>query len=309
MRTNFHAILLALMVILPACQPAQMAAGSVTVDSGELENFADAFFTKQMDKLHIPGLAFVFVQGDEVVFAKGYGYANLERSIPIDPETTVMGIGSISKPLVATAVMQLVEQGKLDLRTDINQYLTTFQLADTYPEPITLAHLLAHTAGFEDPPYVSNSDPGKVQPLRDYLAANMPPRTYPPGEVYIYCSHGYDLAALVVEEVTGEPFDQYIEQNIFNPLGMKKSLYLRSSTLPEGMATGYFYQDGVQIPQPLDYDNGYPSGSIVSTRRTWRDSSWCNYRMDVTTIPVSCNRKRFHKCTSHKVKALIRSGT
>jgi CubicO group peptidase (beta-lactamase class C family) len=167
--------------------------------------------------------------------------------------------------------MQLVEQGKLDLHTDVNQYLTSFQLEENYPQPVTLAHLLTHTAGFEDPPYVTSTDPTTLQPLGEYLATNMPPRTHAPGEVYIYCSHGIDLAALIVEEVSGVPFVAYMEQNIFKPLGMEDTQYLLAPPMPEDLATGYFFekggflQRGVQVPQPMDYDNSYSSGSIVST--------------------------------------------
>jgi CubicO group peptidase (beta-lactamase class C family) len=176
-----------------------------------------------------------------------------------------MRIGSISKLFVATAVMQLVEQGKLDLDTDVNRYLTAFQLEDTFPQPVTLAHLLTHTAGFEDPPYATFTDPREVQPLGEHLAEKMPPRTHPPGEGFIYSSYGYALAALIVEEVSGTPFDRYVEQEIFKPLGMTHSRYLLALPLPENLATGYFYQDGVQVPQQVDYDEDYPGGSIVST--------------------------------------------
>lgn len=265
-------VTLVLLFALTSCQSVQPAkTGPVTVDSRDLQEFADKFFMKQLDRLHIPGAVFLFVQGNDVIYAKGYGYANLEQKIPMESEDTVVRIGSISKSFVATAVMQLVEQGKLDLHTDVNQYLTAFQLEDNYPEPVTLAHLLTHTAGFEDPPYVTTTDPTKLQPLREYLAANMPPRTHAPGEVYIYCSHGYDLAALIVEEVSGVPFVEYMEQNIFKPLGMNHTHYLLAPPMPENLATGYFYQKGgflqksVQVPQPIDYDDSYASGSIVST--------------------------------------------
>jgi CubicO group peptidase (beta-lactamase class C family) len=265
-------VVLIFLFLLPACQPVQTTqTGPITVDPVELSDFADKFFAKQMDKLDIPGVVFIFVQGDEVIYAKGYGYANLEQKTPMDAANTVVRIGSISKSFVATAVMQLVEQGKLDLHADVNQYLTAFQLEDTYPEPVTLAHLLTHTAGFEDPPYITTTDASEMRPLREYLAANMPPRTYAPGEVYIYCSHGYDLAALIVEEVSGVPFVEYMEQNIFKPLGMEHTQYLLAPPMPENLATGYFYEKGgflqksVQVPQPMDYDNSYPSGSMVST--------------------------------------------
>ena len=237
----------------------------MVIDRNELQNFADAFFAEQWKTLHIPGVVVVFVQKGEVIFAKGYGYADLETAAPLDPEVSVMRIGSISKPFVATAVMQLVEQGKLDLHADVNRYLTTFQIKDSFPEPVTLAQLLTHTSGFEDPPYVSNTDPQQVMPLHEYLAATFVARTHRPGEVYSYSSCGYDLAALIVEEVSGIPFDQYVDQNIFKPLGMTHSRYVLAPPLPENLATGYFYQNAVQSPQPMDYDSGYPSGSIVST--------------------------------------------
>jgi CubicO group peptidase (beta-lactamase class C family) len=252
-------------VLLAACRPADRAIDTVMIDPAALESFTDDFFLDQMEKLHIPGVSFVLVQNGAIVLAKGYGHADLEVGSTLSAETTVMRIGSISKLFVATAVMQLVEQGKLDLHTDINQYLTAFQLEDTFPEPVTLHHLLTHTAGFEDPPYTSNTDPEQVQALGAFLAASMPPRTHLPGEEFIYSNYGYALAALIVEQVSGTPFDQFVEQSIFKPLGMTQSRYLRAPPLPENLATGYLYQDGVQIPQPLDYDSDYPGGSIVST--------------------------------------------
>ena len=265
-------VILFVLFLLPACQPVQTTqTDMVTIDPVDLARFADKFFAKQMDKLDIPGVVFIFVQDDEVIYAKGYGFANLEQKTPMDAANTVVRIGSISKSFVATAVMQLVEQGKLDLHADVNQYLTTFQLEDIYPEPVTLAHLLTHTAGFEDPPYATSTDPATIRPLREYLTVNMPSRTHAPGDVYIYCSHGYDLAALIVEEVSGVPFVEYMEQNIFKPLGMEHTQYLLAPPMPENLAIGYFYEKGsflqksVQIPQPMDYDNSYPSGSMVST--------------------------------------------
>jgi CubicO group peptidase (beta-lactamase class C family) len=257
--------LLVVAVLLAACQPADRDFEPVVIDPVELESFSDEFFATQMEKLQIPGVAFVLAQNGEIVLAKGYGYADLETGRAVSAETTVMRIGSISKPFVATAVMQLVEQGKLDLHTDVNHYLTTFQLEDTYPDPVTLAHLLTHTGGFEDPAYATSTDAQQIPPLAEHLAGNMPPRTHPPGEEHVYSGYGYSLAALVVEEVSGTPFDLYVEQKILEPLGMTRSRYLLGPPLPEQMATGYFSQDGVQIRQPMDYDEDYPGGSIVST--------------------------------------------
>jgi CubicO group peptidase (beta-lactamase class C family) len=257
--------LLWLALFLSTCQSAPEPLEPVVIDPAQLQIFADAFFADQMEALHIPGLVFILVQGGEVIYARGYGYANGQAAIPMEADSTVVRIGSVSKTLVATAVMQLVEAGELDLHTDVNEYLTAFQLEETFPQPVALAHLLTHTAGFEDPPYISNTDPLLVEPLGAHLAAHMPPRTHPPGKTFIYSNYGFALAALIVEEVSAMPFDQYVARNIFQPLGMTHSQYLVAPPIPETMATGYFYQDGEQIPQPMDYDSDYPGGSIVST--------------------------------------------
>jgi CubicO group peptidase (beta-lactamase class C family) len=106
-------------------------------DPAELETFLDDFFTEKMEELHIPGAAFVMVKDGETFFSKGYGYADLENQIPVDPEQTIFRIGSVSKLFTATAAMQLVEQGSIDLNSNVNQYIKSFQLPDTYPEPVT----------------------------------------------------------------------------------------------------------------------------------------------------------------------------
>lgn len=241
------------------------------IDPVALQELTDGFFPRQMDNLDIPGVVIIFVEGEDVVLARGYGYANMENETPMDPTSTVMAIGSISKTFVAIAVMQLVEQGRLDLHTDVNRYLTTFQLPETYPEPVTLAHLLSHTSGIEDPPYAFSPDPAKVSPLGEYLSAELPVRAHPVGEVNLYSSTGYDLAAFIVEEVSGIPFHQYAEDNIFKPLDMQQTRYLPPAPVPANMATGYlfekggFLQTGTHTPQPLNYDSGYPSGSVISS--------------------------------------------
>jgi CubicO group peptidase (beta-lactamase class C family) len=265
MRKATGTLLLVLGLLLAACGPAEQVTGPVTLDREELEAFADRFFPAQMTKLKIPGVSFVLVQDGEILLAKGYGEADLETETPISADTTVMRIGSISKLFVATAVMQLVEEGKVELDADINQYLTAFQLEDGFSEPVTLAQLLTHTAGYEDPPYESYTDPGAVQRLGAYLAESMPLRSDPPGTVQRYSNHGYALAAYVVEEVSGQPFDQYVLEQILKPLGMSSSGYLLGPPLPDEMATGYFYEKRTQVPQPMDYDNDYPGGSMVST--------------------------------------------
>lgn len=254
-----------ILFVLGACQAPQESIESVIISQAEMKAFADSFFSMKIDEYNIPGLVFIFVENGDVLYSQSYGYADLQGLVPLDADSTVMRIGSVSKSFVATAVMQLVERGMLDLHQDINQYLEAFQINYTFSKPVTLAHLLTHTAGFEDPPYVSNTDPSKVQSLDKYLAENFPPPKYAPGDEFIYSNYGYALAGLIVEKVSGIPFDQYVEQNIFQPLDMTHSSYLLAPPIPSNLATGYSYQEVEQIPQPVDYDSDYPGGSIIST--------------------------------------------
>jgi CubicO group peptidase (beta-lactamase class C family) len=254
---------LAIIVVLALAQPTLIAQAQSPADPGDLAVF-DEFFAEQIETIHIPGLTFVLIRDGEVALIKGYGLANVEDAVAMDPEQTVMRIGSVSKLFVATAVMQLVEQGDLDLHVDINQYLDGFRFKDRYAEPVTLAHLLTHTAGFGDH-WSSTTNPDEVQPLGNYLRRHMPPRFAAPGELISYSNHGYALAGYVVEAVSGLPFDQYVHDRILQPLGMAHSRYLLDADLPVGMATGYRYQDGVYQPQPVEYDNDYPGGALVST--------------------------------------------
>ena len=119
-------------LLILSIAPASARAALAPLDPADLEAFADAFFAVQMAERHIPGAVLIVVQDGKVLLSKGYGFANREKRIPMGPETTVVRIGSVSKLFIATAVMQLAEQGQLDLHADVNRYLTTFQLDDDY---------------------------------------------------------------------------------------------------------------------------------------------------------------------------------
>lgn len=115
----------------------------------ELEVFVDHFFAEQMPRLHIPGAVFTLVKDGKIYFSKGYGYANLKRHTPVDPDRTLFRLGSVSKLLTATAVMQLAEKGKFNLNDDINPYLKQFKLKKKHQQSVTFANLLTHTDGFD----------------------------------------------------------------------------------------------------------------------------------------------------------------
>ena len=197
--------------------------GQGPTDPAEMESFLDDLLEKEMEEYHIPGAAISVVKDGKLFFAKGYGYADIENKIAVDPEQTVFKVGSVGKLFTWTAVMQLVEQGKLDLDADINTYLD-FRIPDTYPQPITLRHLMTHTAGFEDLSFeifVWNAD--DLMPPGEWLASHIPARVRPPGEAAAYSNYGTNLAGYIVTRVSAQPYEEYLQEHIFAPLGMVHS--------------------------------------------------------------------------------------
>ncbi len=187
----------------------------------EFEEFVDSIITQQLLDYNIVGATFTAVNNGSFYLSKGYGYRKKYPHIGVDPNSTLFRIGSVSKTFTAIAVLQLVEDGLLNLDEDINEYLTAFQIPDTYIEPITLRHILTHTAGFEEwrvsivvPTF---SDVPDVETLlKDYI----PARVHPPGEISAYSNYGLGLAAYIVEEISGKAFEDYIYDEIASPLGM-----------------------------------------------------------------------------------------
>jgi len=163
-------------------------------------------------------------------------------------------------------VMQLVEQGKLDLEADVNTYLD-FRIPNTYPQPITLRHLITHTSGFENRLLGSlTADSREIVPARDWLVSNMSARVRPPGEAPGYSNYNAMLAGYIVARVSGQPYEQYIQEHILNPLGMAHSTAMQPipPDLRAYLSVGYTVVDGVFKPHP-DYTAQpalFPSGSL-----------------------------------------------
>jgi CubicO group peptidase (beta-lactamase class C family) len=244
-------------------------------DPAEMEAFLDGLFAKDMEENHIVGAAVAVVKDGQLFFTKGYGYADLENKIPVDPEKTIFRTGSVGKVITWTAVMQLVEQGKLDLNADINTYLD-FRIPDTYPQPITLKHLMTHTSGIEDRWLGSVvSDVSELVSARDWLVANFPGRVRPPGEAAGYSNYNAMLAGYIVARVSGEPYDEYIQKHIFDPLGMTHSTV--QSQMPADLlpfaSKSYTYVDGAfqQFPdyfiQPAVLPSGFHQTSVTDMAR------------------------------------------
>jgi CubicO group peptidase (beta-lactamase class C family) len=238
-------------------------------DPAELEAFLDELIGKEMEEHHIAGAAVSVVKDGELFFAKGYGYAEIEEGIAIDPEQTGFQIGSVTKLFTWTAVMQLIEQGKLDLDADINTYLD-FRIPDTYPQPITLRHLFSHTSGFEERYFefnVLNVD--DLMPVREWLVSHIPARVRPPGDCAAYSNYGAALAGYIVTQISGQPYDQYIKEHILDPLGMAHTT-AQWPIPPELRAVaseGYTYVDGVfqVFPDYMSQSAVVPAGGMQTS--------------------------------------------
>ncbi|MCX7593712.1 MAG: beta-lactamase family protein [Fischerella sp.] len=234
----------------------------------ELEAFLDKFFDEEMEELDIPGAAISVVKDGSEFFSKGYGYADVEKQTPVIPEKTVFRVGSVSKLFTATAVMQLVERGLLNLDDDVNKYLKDFQIENNFPNPITVKHLLTHTSGFSQRYIgIAAREKENILPLGKYLKQNLPPRVRPSGELYSYSNFDFDLAGYLVEVISGVPFAQYIEENILQPLDMKRSSFRQPlpADLAADLAVGYEYENDNYDPLPSLFLNIVPAGGLSST--------------------------------------------
>lgn len=241
-------------------------------DPEELGALLDTWVEEQMGIYQIPNAAVAIVSGNEKIFVGGYGFADLDQQTPVDGERSIFRIGSTAKLLTWTAVMQLVEQGQLDLAADVNTYLdfqipAVIALDGSPAAPITLQHLMTHTPGFED--YMSDIfslDPATQRPLAERMRDGLPARVFPPGEVIAYSNYGASLAGYIVERVSGVPFAQYVEANILEPLRMDSSTFRQPlpSALEKNLAKPYRFVDGQFREAQFEYMSE-PGGSMSST--------------------------------------------
>jgi len=230
----------------------------------DAQAWLDGLMPTALRTARTPGAVVVIVKDGQVLLQKGYGYADENKRTPVDPARTLFRPGSTSKLFTWTAVMQLVEQGKLDLDTDINKYLD-FQVPPLDGQPITLRQVMTHRAGFEEriKDLVAFDVPDP--PLRDVLEGNMPARIYKAGTTSAYSNYATGLAGHIVERVSGLSFNDYIEKNVFAPLDMTHSTFRQPlpDALKADMSTGY--EESGKPGKGFEVVNIPPAGSLSST--------------------------------------------
>jgi CubicO group peptidase (beta-lactamase class C family) len=252
-------------VLDPMALPAWSAQdGCVRPTPAALAGFFDEAVPARLKADHVPGAVLSVVKGPDEVFAKGYGQAG--AGVPFDPSRSLVRIASTTKLFTWTAVMQQVEAGRLDLDADVNRYLKGFRIPATYPDPVTMLDLMNHTAGFEDRVIGTGARAaGDVPPLGEYLARHMPARIRPPGEVSAYSNYGAALAGHIVAQVSGEPYEAYVQRHLLTPLAMTHSTAREPVPAPLAGGLARSYDSDTREEIPFTFDAMPPEGAISAT--------------------------------------------
>ena len=250
-----------------AAPPASTAAlpSAHPLDANDLHAWLDGLLPYGLKTGDIAGAVIAVVKDGKVIFQEGYGYSDVEKRTPMDAEKTMIRPGSTSKLFTWTAVMQLVEQGKIDLDRNVDDYLD-FKVSPPSGPPITMRDLMNHRGGFEEGlKDILAIDPQGLPSTEAYLKQHPRPILFPPGEVPAYSNYGCALAGYIVQRVSGEPFERYVEQHILLPLGMRHSTF--DQPLPERfrneVSQGYRVASGP--PQAYELIITRPAGSLTAT--------------------------------------------
>ena len=240
-------------------------------DRDTVEAFIDGAVKPLMQNKHGPAGVVMVMKDGEVILNKGYGYQDLDKKIPVDAYSTLFRPGSISKLFTWIAVLQMEEQGKLDLDADVNEHLTQFKVKDAWEgQPVTMRHIMTHRGGFEDGlfGYLIIDDADRITPLAEALEKYQPERINPPGEHTSYSNWATALAGLIVANVSGVEFNQYIQKNIFDVLGMEHASFVEPlpPELDALMAKHYQYPDGRHVEKPYEIISNFgPAGALAAS--------------------------------------------
>ena len=235
------------------------------LERSDLEPWLDGLMPYAIERGDVAGAVVAVVKNGEVIFAKGYGFADVKNHKPVDAERTMFRPGSISKLFTWTAVMQLVEQGKLDLDHDVNDYLD-FKIPARSDGPITLRNIMTHTPGFEEQiKALIVSDPKQLVPLQVYAREKTPVRIFKAGSTPAYSNYATALAGYIVERVSGQSFDDYLDAHLFKPLEMSHATFRQPlpAAFEVDMSKGYALAS--QPAKPYEIVVAAPAGSLAAS--------------------------------------------
>lgn len=243
------------------------AAAPLPARLASLEDFVDGVVAQQLASREVAGAVVTVVHKGQVVFTRGYGFADIATRTPVDAQRTLFRPGSVSKLFTWISLMQQIEAGKVDLDADVNRYID-FKIPDFQGQPIRVRDLFQHTPGMSDVPGIIVDDWAKVKPYPEFLKNNIPKRLWAPGTEASYSNYGAALAGYIVERVTGIPYADYVERRVFAPLGMTSTTFREPipPALAPRLATGYRFVDGKLTTKAPEYLSSImPAGSAVTS--------------------------------------------
>lgn len=243
----------------------EQAPSHAELTAQDLASFMDGFMPQQLEQADIAGATIAVVKDGKLLFAKGYGYSDYEKKVPVSAENTLFRPGSISKLFTWTSVMQQVELGKLQLDRDVNEYLD-FKIPATFGKPTTLRDIMTHRSGLGETVkdlFVGAKE--DLRPIGEYLPARLPRQIFAPGTIPAYSNYATTLAAYIVQRVSGEQFDDYVDKHVLQPLNMAHATFRQP--LPENlkalMSNGYHRAS--EGAKPFEYVEVAPAGSLSAS--------------------------------------------
>ncbi len=244
-------------------QPATAQHPAAALTAEDLNAWLDGYLPYALHTADIAGAVVAVVKDGQILTERGYGYADVAARAPVDPKLTLFRPGSVSKLVTWTAVMQLVEQGKIDLDADVNRYLD-FKIPPRDGQPVTMRNLMQHVAGFEEQAKGIISEDPKAPGFEALLKQWVPQRVFAPGSTPAYSNYGASLAGYMVQRVSGESFDTYVEKHIFQPLDMQHSSFRQPlpADLAPLMSKGY--QLASEAAHPFEIIGPAPAGAMSS---------------------------------------------
>ncbi len=278
-------LLVFLLLLVSACQPivapdsTEPALDRESTESA-LDNTTAAqielLVEQEMEEKEIPGVALGIVQDGEIVYAKGFGQAEYDTNRPMTPQTQ-FAVACLTKSFTTAAIMQLVEQGLIDLDAPVAEYLPYFKLADERYEEVTIHHLLANTAGLPMPDYVSLYGGFSENPswspdlLEAYVRslADTPMAVDPADNIFIYGGDYFDILGDVIAKVSGQPFEEYMKEYILDPVGLEHTTFIVDDLDPELAAAAHWRDETgelqISVPSPTYYPAHTPSNGMFSS--------------------------------------------
>lgn len=264
MRTDRRPTLASLVLAMLAVCATGASAQAPAAPQDSLNVAVDRWVERGLARYEIAGAALAIVRDGRIVHQRGFGLADVERRVPVDPGRTVFHIASVTKLLTAIAALQEVEAGRLELHRDVRPMLGEMRAGGWSDHRVTLHQLLTHTAGLDVRWIgIAEQDPARVRPLAAYLPRAMPPIVDEPGTTVRYSNHGYAAVGRLIEVASGAPWAERMEQGLLAPLGMARS-YASPRARGPGDAVPYFYR-GDTLAEPDIHEHVAPAGAVRST--------------------------------------------